>query len=278
MLKSGPVSQVAPRYHSRCCHSVHVSHSSRRSRQRGALTVRTRFTPLLEEDPGEVGIEVELGGIGSDGSTGISGVVNVSSALGIGFHLANPVLTPHGPVWHPEHLHLLPLQLVVQARYSSWIINSFYFSCVEVHLSLFCSLSTVTIHRVCPACCLDPGATILRMCQVWMEYPLRDNFSCIWHNLACIRTSSGYLLRCSCSSALREWWFIPTQYLTWNIKQYISQITRAHRVPLIPCKSSDVVTSGITFTALDLIPRPFSQPRAQVPPLRHDLLEPSQQL
>ena len=58
----------------------------------------------------------------------------------------------------------------------------------------------------------------------------------------------------------------------------------AHGEPLIATKSSNVVSSGIAFTALDLITRPslaschnvffcveaFAQPRAQVPPLRHD--------
>ena len=42
-----------------------------------------RFTPLFDEAPGEIGDEVELDGITPDGAARISGVVNVSSALGI---------------------------------------------------------------------------------------------------------------------------------------------------------------------------------------------------
>ena len=59
----------------------------------------------------------------------------------------------------------------------------------------------------------------------------------------------------------------------------------AHGEPMMASKSSNVVTSGIIFTALNLITRPspfratmclfcvetFSQPRAQVPLLRHDI-------
>ena len=48
------------------------------------LSLYVRFTPLLEEAPGGIGIEVELDGVEPDGTAGISGVVGVSSALGIG--------------------------------------------------------------------------------------------------------------------------------------------------------------------------------------------------
>ena len=49
-----------------------------------ALPLYVRFTPLLDEAPGEIGVEFELDGITPDGAAGISAVVNVSSALGIG--------------------------------------------------------------------------------------------------------------------------------------------------------------------------------------------------
>ena len=55
-----------------------------------------------------------------------------------------------------------------------------------------------------------------------------------------------------------EWWLIPTQNRARNIKQYISQNYRGARgEPLIASKSSIVVSSGIAFTALDLITRPY---------------------
>ena len=63
-LKSEHVSQVALRHH--------TPHSP-----------CARFTPLLDETPEEIGIEVELDGIASDGNTRTSEVVNVSSALGM---------------------------------------------------------------------------------------------------------------------------------------------------------------------------------------------------
>ena len=49
------------------------------------LSLYVRFTPLLDEAPGVIGVEVELDGITLDGALGISGVVSVSSALGFGF-------------------------------------------------------------------------------------------------------------------------------------------------------------------------------------------------
>ena len=48
------------------------------------LSLCVRFTPVLHEAPEEVGTGVELGGFKLDGTTGISGGVSVSSALGIG--------------------------------------------------------------------------------------------------------------------------------------------------------------------------------------------------
>ena len=33
-------------------------------------------------------------------------------------------------------------------RGSSWIVNSFHLLCIEIHLSLFCTLSSITIHKV----------------------------------------------------------------------------------------------------------------------------------
>ena len=99
----------------RCSHCMYASHH------------------CLDEAPGEIGVEVELGGVEPDGTASVSGWVSVSSALGkdlfgVLFHLTSPVLAPYGPVWHPEHLddlHLLGqyeefmnLQLVVQAQHS----------------------------------------------------------------------------------------------------------------------------------------------------------------
>ena len=114
--------------------------------------------------------------------------------------------------------------------------------------------------------------------------------SCIWHNLACIRTSLRYLSRCSCSLALgvlQQARMVvhpdsaldvergPRRALD-RIQILQRRLFRHH----LHCPRSDHKTVS---PALDLITRPcllranvffgmetFSQPRAQVPPLRHD--------
>ena len=49
------------------------------------LSPYVRFTPLLDEAPGEIGIEVELDGVEPDGKAVISGSFSVSTGFGIGF-------------------------------------------------------------------------------------------------------------------------------------------------------------------------------------------------
>ena len=58
------------------------------------LSLYVRSTPLLDEAPGEIGVEFELDGITPDEAAGISGVVNVSSALGIGIAPAGSLRIP----------------------------------------------------------------------------------------------------------------------------------------------------------------------------------------
>ena len=74
-LRSVPVSQVAPHHRSRYFRRVSVSHCI------AVLSQYVRLKPLLEEAPGEIGIEVKLNGVKPDGTVGNSGGVNVSSAL-----------------------------------------------------------------------------------------------------------------------------------------------------------------------------------------------------
>ena len=90
-----------------------------------------------------------------------------------GSHLTCPALAPNGPAWHPEHLHLLSLQLVVQARHS---VPMMLFLDSQFVLLPFCTLSTVTIHR-CLSCLLPRyWCDSPEMCQPGWEYSLRDNF------------------------------------------------------------------------------------------------------
>ena len=59
---------------------------------------------MLDEAPEGIGIEIELDGIAPDGASGISGVVNVSSAFGIRISLDKSCsLALHGLDWYPEH-------------------------------------------------------------------------------------------------------------------------------------------------------------------------------
>ena len=48
------------------------------------LSLCVRFTPLLDEAPGEIGIGVQLDGVELEGTARISQSVSVSSALGMG--------------------------------------------------------------------------------------------------------------------------------------------------------------------------------------------------
>ena len=85
------------------------------------LSLYVRFTPLLDEGPGEIGEEVELDGITPGGTAVIPGVVIVSSALGLGISSDKSCSGSPRFAWSPEHLIdllFLSLQLVVQARHS----------------------------------------------------------------------------------------------------------------------------------------------------------------
>ena len=162
------------------------------------------------------------------------------------------------------------------------MIHSFHFLGVEIYRSLFCTLSTVTIHRVCPACCLNPGATILRMCHAWMGVVIARQFRAYCTTWRVSELLQNVLRDFHVPWHWDEWLFIPTQYWAWNIWQYISQNSRGgFGEPMIASKSAIVVSSGTTFTALDLTVSPsghkmffgvetFSQLRVQVPNLSHD--------
>ena len=143
------------------------------------------------------------------------------------------------------------------------MIKSFHFLCVEIHLSLFCTLSSITIHMVCPACCLDPGTTVLRMCQAWLGIFVARQFHAFCTTWRVSELLQNVLRDFHVSwhwafFSRHEWCFIQTQNWTQNVKQYISQYSRgAHGEPLIASKSS-IVVSRIAITALDLITRPSS--------------------
>ena len=142
------------------------------------------------------------------------------------------------------------------------MIHSFHFSCEETHLSLFCSLGSITIHRVCPACCLDPGPTILRMCNARMGILIARQFFALCTTWSVSEFLDIVMRNCRVPwhwafFVRYKWWFIPTQYWTWNSGNTTLKTPEgAHGEPLIASKSSNVVTSGITFTVLDLITRP----------------------
>ena len=139
------------------------------------------------------------------------------------------------------------------------MVNSFHFLCVEIHLSLFCSLRSITIHTVSPTCCLNPDTTILRVCQAW-----NGNTRCA--TVSCIFAQPGVypiFLRMSCEIIM----FRGTgRSLTGknggssrlNIgrgrsdKTSLKTPVATHGELLIASKSSNVVSSGIAFTALDL--------------------------
>ena len=148
------------------------------------------------------------------------------------------------------------------------MITSIHFLRKEIHLSLFCTLSTVSVLlaasiRVRQSCeCAKPG---------W-EYSLRDSFlhfaqPGVYPNFFRISCEMFHVLWHWAFFNRHEWWFIPTQYWTWNIRQYISQNTRGG-----PRRAFDLITRPSPFraTMCSSVWKRFPQPRAQVPPLRHD--------
>ena len=141
------------------------------------------------------------------------------------------------------------------------MITSLHFLRVEIHLSLFCSLNTIAIHRVCLTCCFATVATILRMCQARMECSLRDNF--LHFAQPGVQTS---LLMMSCVIFMFPGTGCSSSSTNGSSRLKIGRGTSgrtslktpegAHGEPLIASRSSIVVTSGINFTARDLITRP----------------------
>ena len=128
-----------------------------------------------------------------------------------------------------------------------WMINSFHFFCVEFHLSLFCTLSTVTIHRVCLACWLYPGTTVLRMCQAWMGMFVARQFPAfaqpgVYPNF----------FRMSCEIFM----FRGTERSSTSTTGGSSRLSIGQGTSGRQYKSSNVISSGIAFTALDLLRRP----------------------
>ena len=134
------------------------------------------------------------------------------------------------------------------------LINSFHFLCVEMLLSLFCSLGSITIHRVCPSCCINPGTTNLRVCQAGMGTLVSRQLPASCHSQPCIRTSSSCLATFSCSVAL----FVLRQVRTVVHPSSILDVDHEARNPSkTPDEPTDNgVSSSIAFAGRDLITRP----------------------
>ena len=140
------------------------------------------------------------------------------------------------------------------------MIHSFYFLCVEIHLSFSArsARSTQDLPGLLPPSWSDNPENVPGLdgnircekcpafCTPWRLSELLQNMlrdvHVPWHWALINR---------------HEWWFMPAQYWTRNIRQCISQNSRGcHGEPMIASKSSNVVSSGIAFEALDLITRP----------------------
>ena len=160
-----PVSQVAPHHRSRYFHRANVSQHclvrtpgefgcSKKLQDKSELksnlmeSTRTAHQKSLEESVSHLHLEWEV-------------------------LLTNPVLAPPRARFTSRALECSSFSVssaggpgtTPGSNDAPCMVTSFHFLRVEIHLSLFCSLDTITIHRVCLTCCLDPGATILRMCQ-----------------------------------------------------------------------------------------------------------------
>ena len=150
------------------------------------------------------------------------------------------------------------------------MINSFHFLCVELHLSLFCTISTVTVHR-----------SVLRAASILVDNPEKvpgldgsvrfETISCILHNLACIRTSSECLVRFSCSLALgvlqQARMVVHPDSKSGAERQavHLSKLQSGPRRALDRVQIIQVSYHNVFFCM-----ETSTQPRAQVPPLRHD--------
>ena len=248
-LKSGHVSQVAPRhhsFHSPCARFRPLPGETAREFGSAVLSPYVCSTPLLDEAPGEIGIEVEHGGIASDGNTRISGVVNVCT-----WNKA-----PHGPLGIPSTFTFF--------FFNWWSKHDTQFQS-SILLPLRRSPSFVVLHAqhrhdTQGLSCLLP----LSWCDNPAKVPSPDGsircetISCIRHNLACIRTYS---------------------------RQYISENTRGHpqgaldRAQILKrrlfrhhlhCPRSDHKSVSPSSNTVLFGMETFSQPRAQVPSLSHD--------